>query len=320
MLVYGVLDPDALDPERLEDLAYRNQVVLLLDGLRRNSRLVVDKDVLRQKIYQSIYEFIRSSTKLSQKIGVLVTEAGKQGWLIKVESEAFRRRWKRSKNLLSAAQELVEDCGADTLLTTKEGRALLREPGKATEMEEYQFSEFEEERQRFLRKLPIDGKSDAQLEEVIRRVVKYSRWLKLYDKYIGRKDGEDRFYRGIYYVLDLWRRNCCVGNEMSGVEIFTCACSSGLGTPSSGRRACEVLLKRLRGEFDFGIKFRLAEGNARGFHARYLRSESAIVWFDKGFDLFSSDGQIERTSLQFTGEETMSELQEWENAAKAVDM
>ena len=69
------------------------------------------------------------------------------------------------------------------------------------------------------------------------------------------------------------------------------------GNKLAFQKVMDELVEPLRKKFPWPIELRVKEDPDGIFHARYLETQSVVVRFDRGFDLFKYKGMIRRNML-----------------------
>ena len=300
MLVSVVLDPSAFDASYFDPL-YTIQAVDFLKGIERNGLLIVDSEN-------------RLRDALLKKVEILPIKA-RQRLRILVEELLLKKRSRRviacfvppdyppSTNLLNLAYSLKTFTKADALIVANESLERLKSDQRHSEniilLSEYRDSNFEKERQRYYDGLePIDTLSESEVEDAIIRSIRFSTWLRFYDKQIGKGTSTRGFLEGIEYVLSLWREHGVFASQegRGSVEIYT-----GTAKPIRGYETDQVrrdklaynreqhqkiireLMEPLNDWFPWPVRLFVKEDPDGIFHARYLEAQYAIIQVERGF-------------------------------------
>ena len=310
MLMSAVLDPSAFDVEDFDEL-YTIQVEDFLRGIWRNGVLIVDS---KRKLQEELFEKAKSlpGTGKWQRLRILLTD------LLKEKSKRVAVPSVSPSNtsladLLNLTCVLKTDTEADGLIVGDENFEKLRfhpeHKHGIVPLSEYRDSDFEKERQRYCDGLkPIDTLSEKEVKDVIIRSVRFSKWLRFYDAYIGSGENTSRFRKGIEYILTLWKEQGFFATEqgIGTVEIFTCpermqdnetdhAKQSRLErNQENQRKVVRELIEPLDNQFPWSVKLFVKDDPNRIFHARFLETQHAIIQIDSGFDLFKPNGKFKR--------------------------
>ena len=144
------------------------------------------------------------------------------------------------------------------------------------------------------------------------RSVRFAKWLRFYDAYIGTGNNTSRFRKGIEYILDLWQQHgfFVVQQGMGSVEIYTGPAEQVWGddedhvkesklkrNQENHRKVIRELVEPLDNQFPWPVKLFVKADRDGIFHARYLEAQHAIVRIDRGFDLFKQNGEFRRNFL-----------------------
>jgi hypothetical protein len=161
----------------------------------------------------------------------------------------------------------------------------------------------------------LDTLAVEHADDLIIRAIRYSKWLRFYDKQIG-KGGNNlkAFRRGIGHILSLWQKHGYFASDKEGqVTIYTCEADPILDG-EIGRRADEKrqsncrayqsvlkhLIDPLRSEFPgWEIEPCVKRQIKNITHPRHLEAQAAIISFERGFDFLEKSEQVEykRTCL-----------------------
>ena len=310
MLVSAVLDPSAFDIEYFDAL-YTIQAVDFLKGIQKNGLLIVDSENrLRDALVKQV---VSLPIKPQQRLRFLIQEL-----LLKKKSKRIiaclvSPNDTSSASLLDLAYHLKTDTKADALVVGNESLETLKSKQRYGEdivaLSEYRDSNFEQERQRYESQVgPIDTLPRSEIEDLIIRSVRFAKWLRFYDGYIGRGSNTSRFRKGIEYILTLWREHGFFARDqgIGDVKIFTCtehiradetnhAKESKLERNQENyRKVIQELIEPLNEDFPWPIELFVKSDPDGIFHARYLETQHAIIRVDRGFDLFKQNGEFRR--------------------------
>ena len=313
MLVSAVLDPSAFDVGHFDEL-YAIQTEDFLQGIWRNGVLIVDSE---RKLQEDLFKKAESlpSTGKGKRLQILLTDLLKEkSKRVAVRSVSLGGGSRR--NLLDLTCDLKKDTKADVLILGDENFETLKFNPKYNDgivpLSKYRDSDFERKRQRYDNQFgPIDTLSKLDLENIIVDSVRYSKWLRFYDRYIGAGDRTSNFREGIKYILSLWKEHSFFTSRQNigPVEIFTCnaehiqddetdhAKESKLARNQENyEKIIRELIEPLNSSEDFSwpIKLSVKDDPDGIFHARYLETQHAIIRIDRGFDLFKQNGEFRR--------------------------
>ena len=311
MLMSAVLDPSAFDVEDFDEL-YTIQVEDFLRGIWRNGVLIVDSE---RKLQRELFEKAESlpGTGKWERLRILLTD------LLKEKSKRVAVRLvslsnTSSDNLLEIACNLKTETETDGLIVGSENFGKLRFHPEhrhgIVPLPEYRDSDFEKERQGYCDGLgPIDVLSRLEVDNIVTRSVRFTKWLRFYDAYIGSGDNTSHFRKGIEYILNLWREQGFFATEpdIGSVEIFTCSAEQIRDDETDSAKESKLernqekyqkvvreLVEPLSEDFPWPIKLSVKNDPDGIFHARYLETQHAIIRIDRGFDLFNQDNEFRR--------------------------
>ena len=334
MLVSAVLDPSAFDAEYFDDI-YTIQAEDFLRGILRNGVLVVDSG---RKLQEELFKKAKSLPSNEKRLQLLLTDILKEKSKRVHVSSALPSN-ASSANLLDLTRHLKAHTEADILIVgDKDFEELRFNPeynNHIFPLSKYRDSDFEKERQRYYDGLgPIDMLSESKVKDVIIRSVRFTKWLRFYDAYIGSGDNTSYFRKGIEYILNLWREHGFFATEqgIGSVEIFTCSAEQIRDDETDSAKESKLernqekyqkvvreLVEPLNSDEDFPwpIKLSVKDDPDGIFHARYLETQHAIIRIDRGFDLFKQNGELRRNFFTLNMDES-SHLRECRNLPDAT--
>ena len=305
MLVSAVLDPYMLDfDDAYFDDLYMINAEDLLNGIKKNGVLIVDsgrklQDALRERIKSQAFPM-----KYQKRLQILVEELLKNRKRRIVECPVAPNSTS-SGNLLGIACDLKTDTEVDGLIVGNKNFEILRFNPKYSDgivpLSEYRDSDFEKERQGYCDGLgPIDMLSRSEVDKMLIRSIRFSKWLRFYDKQIGTGNNTSNFRRGIAYILSLWKEHGFFSSQhgIGSVEIFTCRDEyiPDDDIDDVNRKINRELMRRLKEGLPpwWQIKLFVKDDPDSIFHARYLETQHAVIRVDRGFDLFKQNGAFRR--------------------------
>ena len=297
MLVSAVLDPSAFDAEYFDAL-YTIQTVDFLKGIQRNGLLIVDSgNRLRDALVRQ-YEALPSKPR--GRLRILVEELLLKKGTRRIIACHLSSSNIPSMNLLDLAYNLKGDTKVDALIVGNESLEKLTSDQRYSEdivpLSEYHDSGFEKDRQHYESQVgPIDTLPESEVKNIIIRSVRFAKWLRFYDPYIGRGNNTNDFREGIEYILSLWYdHGFFVSQQGAGsVEIFTCS-DQYIRVQEQHRRIVQELITPLQQRFPWPVNFLIKNDPRRIFHARYLETQHAIIRIERGFDFFDQDNEFLR--------------------------
>ncbi|MYB95540.1 hypothetical protein F4054_22075 [Candidatus Poribacteria bacterium] len=331
MLMSAVLDPSAFDAEDFNDL-YRIQAEDFLQGIWRNGVLIVDSErKLQEELFKKAASLPIKGNRLRTLLTDLLKEKSKRVTVPSVLPSNIS-----SRDLLDLTCHLKRDTEPDGLIVGNENFEKLRfDPEHRhgiVPLSEYRDSNFEEERQRYCDGLgPIDTLARSEVDEIVIRSARFSKWLKLYDAYIGTGENTSHFRKGIEYILSLWREHGFFASQqgVGSVEIFTCPAEQIRDDETDSAKESKLernqenyqkvvreLVEPLNEDFPWPIRLSVKDDPDGIFHARYLETQHAIIRIDHGFDLFKPNGEFRRNFFTLNMMES-SHLRECRNLPDA---
>ena len=110
-----------------------------------------------------------------------------------------------SASLLDLAYHLKTNTEADVLIVGKESLETLKSDRRFNEsiirLSEYRDSDFEKDRAMYETRVgPIDTLPKSEVEDILIRSIRFAKWLRFYDAYIGTGSNTSRFRKGIEYI------------------------------------------------------------------------------------------------------------------------
>ncbi|MDE0467869.1 MAG: hypothetical protein OYL97_12505 [Candidatus Poribacteria bacterium] len=309
MLVSAVLDPSAFDAEDFDDL-YAIHAEDFLQGIWRNGVLIVDAE---RKLQEELFKKAEALPIKGNRLRTLLTDLLKEKSK-RVAVPSVSPSNASSSSILDLTCHLKKDTEPDGLLVGDKNFEKLRfDPEHRhgiVPLSEYRDSNFEKERQRYCDGFgPIDTLSRSEVDEIVIRSVRFSKWLRFYDAYIGTGDNTSHFRKGIEYILSLWREHGFFASQqgIGDVKIFTCSAeqirddetdsakeSKAERNHESYQKVVRELIEPLDEDFPWPIRLFVKNDSDGMFHARYLETQHAIIRVDRGFDLFKQNAGFRR--------------------------
>ena len=222
MLMSAVLDPSAFDKDCFDDL-YAIHAEDFLQGIWRNGVLIVDSERrLQEELFKKAESL--SGTGKGKRLQILLTDLLKdKSKRVAVPSVSLSNA--SLADLLDLTCALKTDTEPDGLIVADENFEKLRFNPKYSDglipLSIYRDSNFEKERQRYCDGSgPIDALSRSEVDKIVIHSIRFSKWLRFYDKQIGTGNNTSNFQRGISYILSLWKEHgfFCIsaGNRKCG--------------------------------------------------------------------------------------------------------
>jgi len=314
MFMSSVADPRAFSKESLSEKGYRKEAKLFLMGVLENTFLIVDPDgKLQEELKRRICGL---PTQQGQELSILLEEIlkNKEKRIVKCLKDVFSSGI--PGETLNLCYEIKEKCRTDALVASYEAIEEYNRAGKSiaevVPLSDYSDSYFEKKRRKFLSDMPPIGQmEDKDANEIIVRIIKFTKWLRFYDKQIGKGDRLRAFRMGISHILKLWLDQGHFAKAVDGpVEIITSPMEYGQSDESEYVRERKEknnkervekifsdLIKPLQKEFPWKIELKVKKDPQNIFHARHIQAQSAIVLFERGFDLFNN-GTFKRAIIK----------------------
>ncbi len=198
MLVSAVVEPSAFNEDCFNDL-YTIHVEDFLEGIWRNGLLILDSD---KKLKDELSKKAESLSGKEKRLQVLLTELLKEkSKCISVHHQVSPSNG-QSANLLDLTCSLKAYTEADALILGDKNFETVKFDKSRNigivQLSKYRDSDFEKLRQRYYDGLEsIDKLDETEVEKIITRSIRYSKWLRFYDKYIAIGENTSGFLDGI---------------------------------------------------------------------------------------------------------------------------
>lgn len=309
MIMSSAIDPAAFAVTNFGNNGYRNSAELFLRGIKENGVVIVDSNgQLEDELINNVNAI---PLKYGQQIRIYLEEIlkNKKKKLVKCKAEDSQILSQNNHKL--QVYQIASKCGIDAVLTN-DPIPNTKYACEVISITEYFNSSYESKRYIFSNNVPpLDQLSENIAEDVISRIAKYSKWIRFYDKQIGTGSNTSHFRNGLKYILNLYKKYGYYSNEVEWIEIITVEKENidEEDTQMESARKLDLniraykkvkleLLDPLSKEFGFQFKLKVKKDNNRIFHARHIEAQSIIVLFDRGFDLFTPNGQFKRNILK----------------------
>lgn len=311
MIMTAVIDPDAFATACFAQSGYQDQVALLFRGIDSNGAMLLDSDGrLLRELENKVSEL---PIKYRQDLEIRFAEFRKKpnrGRLVKCRADVCKtspaqRPWER---VLLVGRGVA----ADAVFTTPEHCDDSADDQQPTicPLSQYTGSSFEEKRRWYMDNMPnADELQPADFDEAIARVTRFSRWIRFFDKQIGKGKNVSNFRLGIERVLTIWTANAHFPPDH--VEIVTSLgepvadTEEGYAAQQKQNRNAEIFAKLhrqlvvpLTELFSFSIRLFVKTERRDIFRNRYLQTEQAIIAVSEGFDLLNDHGSLRDNILQ----------------------
>ena len=317
MIVYAVVSPSVFQAVYFEIPGYRDQVVLFFRSLQSNAVLLIDPEgSLLEDIEAAIKQL---SIKFRQDLEIRVAELRKSlrekrrcravVKLCRSHCNAARSQ-PPVQRCLSVALASIPDAvfvpdGGDEYLSVRNAGLV------AVRMSEYSRSDFEVLRRRYMEDLPpVDQLAPHDFDELIIRATKYSTWLRVFDKQIGKGKNVSNFRRGVERILKVWATHAHFFPQR--LEIVTAEATVRTGTEDEFQqtrkeqlvreaiqRVAHLLVEPLRRDYRQEVYVSVKQDHDGIFHARHLQTQTAVLLVERGFDIEKDDGGLRRNFLKW---------------------
>lgn len=308
MLMTAVVLPEAFAEAHFADPAYHLNTEMLLRAIDSNGLVLLDAE---ERLYQALCDTVEPLAKLGKgkNTHALFEE------LLKKRRQKVVRFVKTccsvAGNFPAAdlAIRVAGHCAAHAIVVDPVNHPSIAgsaPPGvPVITVPDYINSPVENERRRCYERLPcVDQLAPGEFDALIGHCTRYSRWLRVFDKQIGKGTNLSHFRRGIEKVLRLWLAAAHFPKDELHAELFTVIDdSSRAANPPS------VAFCRVRDDFvqplerDLGLRIDLHfKRDANSIcHVRHLQTQSVAVSFDAGFDFINEDGTFRRNFIRIDG-------------------
>ena len=276
MIVSTVIDPPVLVST---DVAAETQLIHLLRGLALNGLVLLDNNSI-------LSAAVRDHAPARQN-------ACLRELLIRVFRDfSFTMKVAPRCSVEEAIAHLCDQCRPDLVVSdrTPFPRNLGIAAAKIAELAVYHRSAGEQLRVEFAEGLkPIDELGIPKFGDLVRRTTRFSKWLRIYDPYLAKGDGESRFRKGLNFILDNWLQDCCHTLSECSVELISVDHGSALGLSR-----LESVITELQRKHRIVFRVLLVKDPDGQFHARHLETREFVVQVDPGFDFFGTNDQLRR--------------------------
>ena len=315
MLVSYVIDPDSFAAEHFDENC-KWQAITLLEGILENGVLVADEHQLLLKALSDRIDALPQAYR--QKIAILFEE------ILKSRSSGELKRvvlhsLKPVEDLFLLATLLQDELAIDVLITCAEKSAKLTQkcqPAITTFrnlqdlatvgagqrayvfLSEYRDSAIEEKRRFWTKAQWLDRLPEQNVIDLLTSCLKFGGNIVFYDPYFANGESPEAaepFFRGCAHIVQCTTRP---GRQRDlhfrfvtreSKKLF--AGAGGTGVKAGIHHFDKVVVSGLRHKYpEFNFE-RCVKFDKKGlWHVRFLKTEHAIVDFEKGFDILSPGG------------------------------
>jgi hypothetical protein len=317
MLMTAVVLPDAFAATHFTEPGYHLNTEMFLRGIDSNGLILLDAE---ERLYHELCDAVDPLARLGKgkNTHALFEE------LLKKRRQKVLRFVKThcsvngSPTTADVATQVVDHCVADALLVDPVSHPMFASGGSSGRtvipVPDYHSSPFEAERRRFTERLPpVDQMPVGHFDDLIKRCTRYTRWLRLFDKQIGKGNNLSNFRRGIERILRLWTDVAHFPKSDLHVELFTVIDETGYAKypPAVAyRRVRSDLVDALAVAFGLRIDLHFKKDDKLICHARHLQTQCLAISFDAGFDFIEEDGTLRRSFVKIDGG-SLDHLQEY---------
>lgn len=308
MLMTAVVLPDAFAATHFADPSYHLNTEMFLRGIDSNGLILVDAE---ERLYHELCDKVDPLAQLGKgkNTHALFEE------LLKKRRQKVVRLVKTccsvnaSCSTADVATQVVQHCGVDTLLVDPVNHPALAHCGSARTtvipVPDYGSSPVEAERRRCCEKLPpVDQMGAGEFDSLMGQATRYSRWLRFYDKQIGKGTNLSHFRRGMERILRLWIASAHFPTAELHAELFTCVDDSQHAqyTPDVAyRRVRDDLVGQLATALSLRIDLVFKRDDNSICHPRHLQTQSLALLFERGFDFINDDNSLRRCIVRIDG-------------------
>ncbi len=308
MLTAVVVHPDSFHEANFADPGYHLNTEVFLRGVDTNGLILLDA---QERLYQALCDTVEPLARLGKgkNTHALFEE------LLKKRRQKIVRFVKTcctlngNPSLTDAASVVARQCNADAVLVDPANRssvgAAVPSDLPVISIPDFISSPVENERRRFCERLPsVDQMAPGEFDALIQRSTRFSRWLRFFDKQVGKGSNLSRFRRGIGKILSLWLNAAHYPHDELHAELFTVVDDSSYAKCApvvAYRRARENLVRPLERDLRLRIELHFKHDANSICHARHLQTQSIAICMDGGFDFLNDDGTMRRNFIKLDG-------------------
>jgi hypothetical protein len=300
MLISTVVMPESFLADHFANPTYRLNMEEFLKALMSNGLILVDAE---KRLYQQICDNVEllANHPKGKNAHAFFEELLKKQREEKIIRFVYTAcSFNSSHRLSDIAVSVATRCKADSLLTDTETQPQLANATNGfvpvIPIADYTNSEVEAERRKAMEGLPsLDQMTTGQFDKLIAGATKYSRWLRFYDKQIGKGTGLGRFKRGMERIVNVWIKAAHFSKSELSIEVYTVADDSlnRRSEPSVAyHRVKSDLVDALQQQFSIPVRLSVKCDTDKICHDRYLQTQSLSIMFAKGFDIIEDSGAL----------------------------
>lgn len=309
MLVSTVILPESFSASHFADPTYHLHLEVFLRGINTNGLILVDAD---DRMYQQMCDQVEALAhhgkgKATHALFEELLKKRRQKVVRFVTTECSFNSNKHSSDVAAC---VATRCKVDSLLTDPANQAaMVSATGGSVPVipiTDYISSSVEAERRRCVESLPaLDRMEAGEFDMHIIGATRFSRWLRFYDKQIGKGTGLGRFRKGIERILRAWVAAAHFSKDQLSMELYT-VCDESIHKqfePSVAyHRVKGDLVEPLQQEFGIPIKLSFKLDPDTKCHPRHLQTQSLAILFEKGFDILKDNGSLCRSFMAVGGD------------------
>lgn len=317
MLVSTVVLPESFSARNFADPTYHLNMEVFLRGIDTNGLILVDAE---ERLYEQMCDLVAPLANIGKgKVTHALFEE-----LLKKRRQKIVRFVKTGCSFnpnikpSEVASCVAAQCKADSLLSDPENIAQLKgatvSSVQVIPITEYSSSSVETERSRCVESLPsMDQMASGEFDKLIVGATRFSRWVRFYDKQIGKGNNLSRFRRGMEKILQAWTGAAHFPKDQLSIDLYTVIDESQhkkYEPPVAYYRVKGDLVDPLQQQFGIPIKLFVKRDPDSKCHSRHLQSQSLAIMFDKGFDILEDNNTLCRSFMTLGGNFT-DHLQEF---------
>ena len=306
MILCGVVEPESLEEKNFEGDLYGEGMKQFLQNIIRRGVIVIDSDkVLKSRLRDKV-QYI--PPKYQPAVTQLLSE------LFKMKNRVVacnKTKWKNSS--IHTIGDITKFNAVDGVFCRPNQVKRLKDQyvsarDRTSSFGSYFNSPFEE-RNKDLESRPSSIKklSEYEFEGLLRPVLRHTSTLSFFDQYIGKGSSPSNFERGISLIVRAWNRSSNIPAAERKINIYTLTSERVYKSPPNGQRSKsqsmvedaienvqDKVVRPLIDAYNVPINLNVKQANSpserKDAHARYLETDNFIIHFERGFDIFHSDG------------------------------
>jgi len=305
MLLSTVVLPKLFEADHFDNPIHHLNMEALLRGVDANGLILVDaEECLYNQICDNV-ELLNDHPK-GQITKALFEELLKKNRQKIIRIVKTVCTFNLNRKLSDIAARVAITCKADSLLTDPDTRLQLAAANDGSvqviPITEYTNSEVEAERKKREKPPGLAQMTAVQFDKLIAGATKYSRWLRFFDKQIGKGTGVSRFRQGMERIVQVWINAAHFPKSELSIEVYTVVDESyrrAMDPPVAYHEVKTKLVDLLQRQFDIPVKLSVKrdDKNKKLCHDRFLQTQSLSIMFSKGFDIIENSGAFSHTFM-----------------------